>query len=115
MPIAYFGSSTGAAAAIEASVSPFILDKVYSIVSRGGRPDLATADSLKNIKAYTLLIVGAKDSKEVIELNKKALKNLKNAKSKELVIIPNAGHLFEEDETIEQVAETATKWFTRTV
>ena len=39
LPIGYFGASTGAAAAIDASVSDSLLDKVYAIVSRGGRPD----------------------------------------------------------------------------
>ncbi len=64
LPLGYFGSSTGAAAAIEASVvSDRLLEKVYAIVSRGGRPDLANLESIKNVKASTLLIVGAKDSK----------------------------------------------------
>jgi hypothetical protein len=44
-----------------------------------------------------MLIVGAKDSKEIIDLNKRVLKHLKSAKSKELAMAPNAGHLFEED------------------
>ena len=83
-----------------------------AIVSRGGRPDLANIESIKNVKASTLLIVGAKDSKAVIDINKKVLKQLKNAKSKELVMIPNAGHLFEEEGTIEKVAEITVKWFT---
>ena len=58
---------------------------------------MANIESIKNVKASTLLIVGAKDSKAVIDLNKKVLKQLKNVKSKELVMIPNAGHLFEEE------------------
>jgi putative phosphoribosyl transferase len=113
LPIGYFGSSTGTAAAIEASISPHMLDKVYAIVSRGGRSDLATADSLKSVKAPTLLIVGAKDSKEVLDLNKKAYKNMRNARPRDLVIIPNAGHLFEEEGTIEQVADITAKWFSK--
>jgi dienelactone hydrolase len=111
LPIAYFGASTGAAAAIEASVSNHLLGKTYAIVLRGGRPDLAYPDSIKSVRAATLLMVGAKDSKEIINLNKKALKNLKNANSKELTMVPNAGHLFEEAGAIEQVADVATKWF----
>jgi putative phosphoribosyl transferase len=107
LPIGYFGASTGAAAAIEASI---LFDKVFAIVSRGGRPDLADPDSIQNVKASTLLIVGSKDSKVVIDLNKKAFKQLRNAKSKDLVMIPNAGHLFKEDNAIEQVADVATKW-----
>ena len=44
LPIGYFGASTGAAAAIEASSDPILnphSDRIYAIVSRGGRPDLA--------------------------------------------------------------------------
>ena len=107
LPIGYFGASTGAAAAIEASI---LFDKVFAIVSRGGRPDLAGPESLTNVIASTLLIVGSKDFKVVIDLNKKAFKQLRNAKSKELVMIPNAGHLFEEENAIVQVADVTTKW-----
>jgi pimeloyl-ACP methyl ester carboxylesterase len=111
LPIGYFGSSTGVAAAIEASVCSAHLDKMYAIVSRGGRPDLASVESIKNVKASTLLIVGSKDSKSVIDLNKMVLKQLKNVKSKELVMIPNAGHLFEEEGSIELVTQESTRWF----
>lgn len=58
LPIAYFGSSTDDAVAIEASVSDALLDKIYSIVSRGGRPDLAYPDSIKSVRAATMLLVG---------------------------------------------------------
>jgi len=111
LPIGYFGSSTGAAAAIEASVSDTLTGKVKSIVSRGGRPDLADLTSIKNLRASTLLIVGSKDSKTVIDLNKNVLKQLKNAKSKQLVLIPEAGHLFEEESAIKEVSEIALSWF----
>ena len=115
LPIGYFGASTGAAACIEACVSSYS-DKIYAIVSRGGRPDLASSDSIKNVKAATMLIVGANDSKEMMELNKKALKQLKNAKNKDLVMIPNAGHLFDEEEgVIEKVATIASQWFTKNI
>ena len=115
IPIGYFGSSTGAAAALETSVDDSLFAKVYSIVSRGGRPDLANSDSIKNVKAAILLVVGSRDSKHVIELNKRTLKQLKNAKSNDLIMIPNAGHLFEEENTIEQVADIASQWFMKTL
>jgi dienelactone hydrolase len=116
LPIAYFGSSTGAAASIEASVSNHhLLGKTYAIVSRGGRPDMAYSDSIKKVRAATMLIVGAKDSKDIVELNKKTLKQLKNARSKELAMIPNAGHLFDEAGAIERVADISMKWFDKTV
>ena len=64
----YFGSSTGAAAAlIAAAQSP---DRTGAVVSRGGRPDLAAAH-LGKVKAPTLFIVGGNDT-EVIELNEQA-------------------------------------------
>jgi dienelactone hydrolase len=117
MPIGYFGASTGAAAAIEAAAvaieSGSVSDKIYAIVSRGGRPDLADSDDLKNLKAAALFIVGVRDSKDVLDLNKKALKQLKNAKAKDMAIVPNAGHLFEEPGTMEKVAGLATQWFTK--
>ena len=43
LPIGYFGASTGTATAIEACIH---LDKVYAIVSRDGRPDLAGPEIL---------------------------------------------------------------------
>jgi putative phosphoribosyl transferase len=116
LPIGYFGASTGAAACIESSVYSSHSDKIYAIVSRGGRPDLAGSDALRKVKSATLLIVGEKDSKEIITLNKKALKQLKNAKTKDLVIVPKAGHLFDEDEgSMEKVAEIASQWFTKNI
>jgi putative phosphoribosyl transferase len=113
----YFGASTGAAAAIEASSdseSNLYSDRIYAIVSRGGRPDLSGSESLKSIKAATLFIVGEKDDKEIISLNKKAFKQLKNAKHKDFVIIPKAGHLFDEEPgMLEKVAEISLGWINR--
>jgi putative phosphoribosyl transferase len=103
--IGYFGASTGAAAAlIAAAERPQI---VQTVVSRGGRPDLAAA-ALPKVKAATLLLVGGDDT-EVIEMNKEALAKLKSEKS--LVIIPGATHLFEEPGALEQVARLASDWF----
>lgn len=111
LSVGYFGSSTGAAAALEASVSNSLFGKISSIISRGGRPDLASEECLRNIISPVLLLVGDKDYKQMIDLNKKALKQLKNAKSKELILIPGAGHLFEEAGAIQHVSEIAVKWF----
>jgi putative phosphoribosyl transferase len=109
LKVGYFGASTGAAAALVAAVER--ADLVYAVVSRGGRPDLATSDILVRIEAPTLLIVGEND-KEVIDLNEKALKQLtKIEKKKKLVIIPRATHLFEEPGALEEVAKHASGWF----
>lgn len=105
LPLGYFGASTGAAAALGAAEDR--LD-IFSIVSRGGRPDLAL-DSLPKVYAPTLLIVGEEDA-PVIPLNELAKNKLKNS---EIMLIPKAGHLFEEPGTLEQVVEYAVSWFSR--
>jgi dienelactone hydrolase len=122
LPIGYFGRSTGAAAAIESAVvnDSSNLDplshRIYAIVSRGGRPDLSDPNALKNVKAATLLIVGAKDSKDIIELNKQALEQLTSSKSKDLVMVSEAGHLFDNNENIiEEVANITSEWFTKNI
>jgi dienelactone hydrolase len=105
--IGYFGSSTGAAAAlIAAAQRP---DVVAAVVSRGGRPDLATAD-IGRVKAPALLIVGG-DNTAVIKLNKEALARIRA--EKELEIIPGASHLFEEPGALEKVISLARQWFQR--
>jgi alpha/beta superfamily hydrolase len=52
------------------------------------------------------LLVGGNDE-QVLELNEKALKNIK-AEKKKLTVIPGATHLFEESGKLEQVASG---WF----
>lgn len=103
--IGYFGSSTGAAAAIigAADIGP----EIKAVVSRGGRPDLA-GDSLPKLDSPTLLMVGGNDDM-VIELNQEAYDKMQC--KKELKIIPGATHLFEEPGTLEEVAILAAKWF----
>ena len=109
--IGYFGASTGAAAAIEAAAEARLRNQISAVISRGGRPDLASVNSLRSIYAPTLLIMGDKDSKDLINLNRKALMELRNAKDKTLIIIPGGGHLFEEPGTIEKVGRYSVDWF----
>ena len=105
--LGYFGASTGAAAAlIAAAERPEV---VKAVVSRGGRPDLAK-EKLVEVKAPTLLIVGGNDT-EVLKLNQEALSLLDAPK--ELAVVPGATHLFEEPGTLEEVANLATRWFTK--
>jgi putative phosphoribosyl transferase len=101
----YFGASTGAAAALVAAAQLGAI--VGAVVSRGGRPDLAT-DMLPLVKAPTLLIVGGLDY-PVIEMNRQAYAQLRC--EKEIEIVPGATHLFEEPGTIDQVAHLAAEWF----
>jgi putative phosphoribosyl transferase len=103
-PIAFFGASTGAAAAlIAAAARPAI---TRAVISRGGRPDLA-AGALSRVEAPTLLIVGGDDT-PVIEMNRDAMRLM--AAPVTLEIVPGATHLFEEPGTLEQVARLAADW-----
>jgi putative phosphoribosyl transferase len=105
--IGYFGASTGAAAALVAAAERRSV--VKAVVSRGGRPDLAY-DSLPQVRAPTLLIVGGADE-PVIGMNREAMGRM-NATC-ELVIVPGATHLFEEPGKLDEVARLAKEWFLR--
>lgn len=107
LPIAYFGASTGAAAALRAAAQPG--SPVAAVVSRGGRPDLA-GEQLAAVRAPTLLIVGGRDE-EVLDLNRSA-QQLLRAQS-ELAVVPGATHLFEEPGALEQVSTLASGWLER--
>lgn len=107
LPLGYFGASTGAAAALVAAAED--PQGVRAIVSRGGRPDLAT-DFLPLVSAPTLLIVGERDE-IVLKLNQQAAQRL--SCPHQIVIIPNATHLFPEPGALEKVAELARDWFVR--
>jgi len=103
--IGYFGSSTGGAAALVAAVD--LPQDVSAVVSRGGRPDLAS-EALPKVQAPTLLIVGGNDD-IVIELNEQARDRM-HCEVK-LDIVPGATHLFEEPGALEKVAKLASEWF----
>jgi putative phosphoribosyl transferase len=105
LPIGYFGSSTGAAAALIAAAER--TDVIAAVVSRGGRPDLAMAD-IGRVKAPTLLIVGGNDT-AVITFNEDALSRMRV--EKKLEIVPGASHLFEEPGALEKVVSLASQWF----
>jgi len=105
LPIGLLGASTGAAAALWAAAD--LGEQVRTVVSRGGRPDLADP-RLGEVRADVLLIVGGRDE-AVLELNQTAQRALRT--QSELVIIPGATHLFEERGALEQVARRAAEWF----
>ncbi len=105
LSIGYFGASTGAAAALIAAAQ--MPEEIKAVVSRGGRPDLAS-EYLPKVKAPTLLIVGG-DDVEVLEMNKDALRQIHT--EKKLQIVPGATHLFEEPGKLQEAAELAIDWF----
>ena len=103
--VGFFGASTGAAAALWAAAQPGC--DVAAVVSRGGRPDLASP-LLPAVTAPTLLIVGGNDD-VVLELNRRAQAELRG--ESRLVVVPGATHLFEEEGALEAVARAAWDWF----
>ena len=105
LPLSLFGASTGGGAALVAAAE--IPERIASVVSRGGRPDLA-GEALERVRAPTLLIVGGNDE-PVLELNRDALAQL-HAPSR-LEVIPNATHLFEEPGALDEVSRHAAEWF----
>jgi putative phosphoribosyl transferase len=109
LPIAYFGASTGAAAALIAAAERPQVSR--AVVSRGGRPDLA-GRGLLGVQAPTLLIVGG-DDLPVLALNDEAMRQMPC--EVRLEIVPGATHLFEEPGALEEVTRLAIRWFGRHV
>lgn len=104
-PIAYFGASTGAAAALVAAASrPFV---VHAVVSLGGLPELA-GESLSRVQTPTLLLVGERDW-TTFDRNAEALKEITVEKS--LLVVPGANHLFDLPGALAEAAGLAREWF----
>lgn len=110
LPIAYFGASTGAAAAMQAAAA--LGQQVKALVSRGGRPDLASPRDINLVRCPTLLIVGEQDT-EVLSLNRQVARTMGDRAK--VVVIAGATHLFEEPGTLEQVAQLSIQWFVKTL
>ena len=108
LKIGYFASSTGGAAALSASAKK----PVKSIIIRSGRTDLVDNNLLGQIISPCLFIVGSKE-KSLVDISKHTMKKLRNAEEKELCIIKNASHLFEEEGSMKEVVEIATRWIKR--
>lgn len=107
LKLGFFGASTGAAAALRAAAGD---ESIAAVVSRGGRPDLASPAELSRVQAPTLFLVGGLDF-GVIELNEAAFADLKC--EKHFALVSGATHLFEEPGTLEEVATQAADWFER--
>jgi putative phosphoribosyl transferase len=107
LPLATFGASTGAAAALVAAADRS--ERVRVVVSRGGRPDLA-GDALERVTAPTLLVVGG-DDPTVLRLNELAATRLRGPA--EVVVVPGASHLFEEPGALDAVVRHAIGWLDR--
>jgi pimeloyl-ACP methyl ester carboxylesterase len=104
LSIGLFGASTGAAAAlIAAAARP---SEVDTVVSRGGRPDLA-GEFARLVDQPALFVVGERDP-EVLALNREAMARVRG--DCQLAIVPGATHLFEEPGALEEVARLAREW-----
>jgi putative phosphoribosyl transferase len=108
LKIGYFASSTGGAAALIASTKK----PVKSITIRSGRTDLVDNNLLGQIISPCLFIVGSKE-KSLFDISKQTMKKLRNAEEKELCIIQNASHLLEEEGSMNEVIEVASRWIKR--
>ncbi len=104
LPLALYGSSTGAAAALQAAAAR--PHRVRAVISRGGRPDLAFG-ALGLVRCPTLLIVGGHDV-DVLELNQWAAAHLQAPHH--LAVVPGASHRFEEPGALPQAAELTRRW-----
>ena len=70
---------------------------------------MITNDQLSQIVTSCLFIVGGKE-KTLIKINKKTIKDLRNAVKKQLITVPKASHMFEEEGAMERVANVSTEW-----
>ena len=105
LPIGILASGVASAAAVIASSrNPQLFT---TIVSRGGRPDLAAID-LHRLTTPTLLIIGSQDAR-IFELNRWALRRMKG--EGRIAVVPGASHLFEEDGALEEMCSLAIRWF----
>lgn len=107
LPIGWFGTGTGAGAALRAAADPDA--DVCAVISRDGRPDLARAH-LSKVRAPTLLIVG-EDDDPLVELNREAAAALRCPH--ELAIVPAASITSQEPTTVGAMAKLVRGWFTR--
>lgn len=105
LPLGLMGSDTHAAASLRvATHRPKI---VHAVVSRGGRLDLA-ADVLGDLRAATLLLVGAADP-EMVEISRAGFARLHC--EKRIDVVPRATRLFLEAGALDDVAQRAGDWF----
>jgi len=105
-PFCFFGASTGSAAALQAA--SIAGSRLGSVISRGGRVDLARSFA-PEVSCPVLLIVGGWDE-PVLTWNRETLPLLKRG---QLKVIPKATHLFEEPHALSSVIEAVTEFLER--
>ncbi|MFF9817768.1 alpha/beta hydrolase [Streptomyces sp. NPDC014006] len=102
LPYAYLAADTGAAAALEA-VAPGL----FAIVSRGGRPDLASPAALAGVRVPVLFVVGSLDTR-VLGLSRLAVDWMRC--EHRIAVVPGATHLLTGVPALAAVADLALDW-----
>lgn len=105
VPVGVAGSSSGGAVAVaEAADDP----RVAALVLRAPSAD-TDFGAARRISAPTLLVQGARDP--LLERNRRLVEAL--ACEHRLLVVPGAGHLFEEPGTFDAVVSETVGWFRR--
>ena len=107
LPVGYFASSTGAAAALISACKY----NIVSIVIRSGRTDFVKDQFLDQMVSSCLFVLGSKE-KSLVKISNETIRKMKNSNDKKLCIIKGASHLFEEEGSILEAAKLATDWLT---
>ena len=103
--LAYFGSGSGAAAAVLAAVQRPL--SVHAVICRGGRLDLLPPQVLPDLQPPTLALIGQEDLLTRRQ-TQPALRRMKC--EKKLVLVPGASQLFEEPGKLDEVARCSFLW-----
>lgn len=107
--IGFFGSNSGAAAAlVVASEKPAMTS---AVVSWNGTLYLISGVVLMNIKVPTLFIVGGNEDNNLVGINNNTIKQLRNVEDKKLVVIPGASSLIEKPSALEYLTRLAVSWY----
>lgn len=104
-PLGYYGTGTGAAAALDAAS---ILPDIHAVVCYGGRPDL-TIMPLPRLTTPVMLITESHEN-DILKINEEAMRNL--ACPKRLEVIRDTSQLIKGSGHIDNISMLANKWFT---
>jgi predicted phosphoribosyltransferase/predicted esterase len=107
--IGYFCSSTGAVAALNASLH---FDDIATIIVKSGRLDLLENSTMNGLKIPILLIVGSRDS-SIVKMNKRVYDELKGSGLIKFSVVANASHFFEEEGKLDEVFVISQNWYKR--
>jgi putative phosphoribosyl transferase len=108
LEVGLFASGLCAGAAL---ATASVTSSVRAVVCRGARVDVVVPQ-LHRVRAEVLLLVGERDTAH-LSASRGAYWLL--PESAQLEVLPNAGHLLDEPEALEEVAHQAERWFGRTL